>query len=246
MQTTILNFFDKNEVFERDEEGTCKLIHFFRSFLDKFKEDLSEEEMRVEEEVRMYQEKVMGVSIYVKSPFVNYLHIHVGNNIHGIKYQIFEQTLYFHLHIYGPNKHVEIESWLDSHIRELIRVTRENREVSTFLNEIVRKMKEEREWMCNSLSLGEYVQNQVKKYIISNDDKKLSFYTDCMIMNTRICYMIKKDNYQFTIYQSYSNEQYHTYFKKNEEEAIQRGNFEKNSKELENYVYEILKILFFV
>ncbi len=246
MQTTILNFFDKNEVFERDEEGTCKLIHFFRSFLDKFKEDLSEEEMRVEEEVRMYEERVMGVSIYVKSPFINNIHIHVGNNINGVKYQIFEQTLYFHLHIYGPNKHVEIESWLDSHIRELIRVTRENREVSTFLNEIVRKVKEERDSMYRSLSFEKYIEDKVKKYIISDDDDKISFYTDCMIMNTRICYMIKKDNYHFTIYQSYSNEEYHTYFKKNEEEVIQRGNFKKNSIELENYVYEILKILFFV
>ncbi len=240
------NFFDKNEVFERDEEGTCKLIHFFRSFLDKFKEDLSKEGMTTEEEVRMYEERVMGVSIYVKSPFINYLHIHVGNNIHGIKYQIFEQTLYFHLHIYGPSKHEEIESWLENHVRELIRVTRENREVSTFLNEIVRKVKEEREIMYKSLSLGEYIQNKVKKYIIADDDEKLSFYTDCMIMNTRICYMIKNGPYQFTVYQSYSNEEYHTYFKKNEEEEIQRGNFKKNSEELENYIRETLKILFFV
>ncbi len=241
------NFFDKNEVFKRDEEGTCKLIHFFRSFLDKFKEDLSMEGMTIEEEIRMYEERVMGVSIYVKSPFVNYLHIHVGNNIHGIKYQIFEQTLYFHLHIYGPSKHEEIESWLDNYVRELIRVTRENREVSTFLNEIVRKVKEEIEMIYQSLSFGEYIQKRVKKYIITDDDdEKLSFYTDSMIMNTRICYMIKKDNYQFTIYQSYSNEEYHTYFKKNEEEPIQRGNFKKNSEELEKYVNEILKILFFV
>ena len=72
MEIQIHNFFDVEEVFHRDEQGTCKLIHFFRQLLDKY--HLSEEKITVEEEVRMYEERVMGISIHIKTEFVNYLH----------------------------------------------------------------------------------------------------------------------------------------------------------------------------
>lgn len=247
MEIQIHNFFDVEEVFHRDEKGTCKLIHFFRQLLDKY--HLSEEKIIVEEEVRMYEERVMGVSIHIKTEFVNYLHIHVGNNMNGIKYQIFEQTLYFHLQNYGPNRHDQIERWLHDHIESLIHISKENRGIKNILNRILKNVIDEVEYLYHLLTLSNHIQDKVERYHGINKDEKLSFYTDCMVMNTKICFKIKKGSNEFSVYQSYANDMYHTYFKKikdDSEEVIQKGNFDKSSEEFERYIRENLKILFFV
>lgn len=247
MEVQIHNYFDVEEVFQRDEEGTCKLIHFFRNLLDKY--HLSDENITVEEEVRIYEEKVMGISIYIKTEFVNYIHIHIGNNINGIKYQIFEQTLYFHLQNYGPMRHHEMDRWLHDNIQSLIHISKENREIKNILDRILKNVMEEVEFMYQLLTLSEHIQDKVERYHDIKKEEKLSFYTDCMVMNTKIYFKIKKGSNEFSVYQSYANDLYHTYFKKikdDSEEVFEKGNFDKNSEEFERYIRENLRILFFV